>query len=131
VRIPRRDLVALVAAGGMLGALARYGLIEAIHTPAHGVPWVTFGVNLSGAFVLGAFSTITPAHAHRTRAFVAVGVLGAYTTFSTLAIETVLLMKAGRVGLGISYLAGTIVIGLACAQVGVWCGRAVSVRGAQ
>ena len=124
----RRDLLALVAAGGVIGALARYGLINAINTPAHGWPWATFAVNLSGAFVIGVFLTVVPPHAHRSRAFVAVGILGAYTTFSTLAMETVLLLRAGRVGLGIGYLTGTITVGLACAQVGVWCGRAVTHR---
>lgn len=127
----RRDLVALVALGGAFGALARYGLVEAFNTPVHGVPWVTFGVNLSGAFVLGVFLTLVPAHAHRSRAFVAVGVVGAYTTFSTLAMETVLLMKDGRVGVGIGYLAGTIVIGLGCAQFGVICGRVIGTHAAR
>jgi CrcB protein len=115
--------------GGAVGVLARYGLIEAFHTPARGVPWVTFGANLSGAFVLGGFLTLAPAHAHRSRAFVAVGILGGYTTFSTLAMETVLLMKAGRVAVGIGYLAGSIALGLLCAQIGVLCARVIEARG--
>jgi CrcB protein len=128
VRAPPRPLLLLVAAGGVVGALARYGLVETLTTGAHGVPWVTFGVNLSGAFALGFFSTLAPADAHRSRAFVAVGVLGAYTTFSTLAMETVLLMRAGRVGVGFSYLAATIVFGLGTAKLGIWCARVVRPR---
>ena len=123
MRAPPRQLLLLVATGGALGVLARYGLIETFHTPAHGVPWVTFSANVSGAFVLGVFLTLAPAHAHRSRALVAVGMLGGYTTFSTLAMETVLLMRAGRVGVGLGYLAGSITVGLVCAQLGVLCGR--------
>ena len=128
MRVPPRQLLLLVAVGGALGVLARYGLIETFHTPAHGVPWVTFGANVSGAFVLGAFLTVAPAHAHRSRAFVAVGILGGYTTFSTLAMETVLLMRAGRVGVGFGYLAGSIGVGLVCAELGAVCGRVIETR---
>jgi CrcB protein len=125
----RPAVLALVAIGGALGALARYGLGRVIHTPTDGFPRATFVINVSGAFVLGAFLTVV--HVRRAvgryaRAFVAVGFLGAFTTFSTMAVETVTLVKDGHFVLGGAYLAVSVVAGIVACALGVVGARAVS-----
>jgi len=111
-----------IAIGGSLGALARYGITRIIAVPPHGFPWATFWTNMSGAFVLGFFLTFVLERLPPTRylrPFFAVGFLGSYTTFSTFAAETVVLMKDGYVGLGIGYTAASVSLGLVLAYLGI------------
>jgi CrcB protein len=120
-----------IAIGGALGALARYGISRGIHVPKDGFPWATFWTNIGGAFVLGLFLTVAierfPARRYP-RPFFAIGFLGAFTTFSTMAVETVTLIKDGRALLGISYLVVSIVVGLLVAYAGIVAGRTVAPR---
>jgi fluoride exporter len=115
-----------VAAGGALGALARYGTTRVIHVPTDGFPRATFAINLTGAFVLGWFLTVL----HRRqlqprllRPLFAIGFLGAFTTFSTMAVETVTLVKDHHAVLGVSYLIASMAAGLSTATLGVIAGR--------
>jgi fluoride exporter len=112
----------VIACGGALGALARYEIAQWITVAPDGFPWATFVTNLSGAFVLGFFVTFVLERLRPTRylrPFFAVGFLGAYTTFSTLAVETVLLLKDGHVVVGVGYTLASIVAGLALAYLGI------------
>ena len=75
-----------VAAGGALGSPARYALEEAFPAPAGAFPAATFAINVSGAFALGLFVIAVIERfppSRYLRPFVATGLLGAYTTFST------------------------------------------------
>lgn len=90
-----RDL-ALVAAGGAIGALARFGVSSAL--PRIAFPWHTLLVNLAGAFLLG-YLFLDHGMEHRARLFVAVGFFGAFTTLSTYSVETIELWREGRVAL--------------------------------
>ncbi len=117
-----------VMAGGAFGALARYQLAQALPVSANAFPWATFWTNLSGAFVLAVFMTIALERRPRASAlapFLAVGVLGAYTTFSTLAVETATLVKDGHAPLGIGYLLASVGAGLALTYLGIQVGRRV------
>ena len=117
--------ILLIAVGGASGAVARYvvdGFVSERVGP--GFPWGILIVNLSGAFVLGAFLTVV--HHGAARAFFAVGVLGAYTTFSSLAMETVLLVKDHHAGLGVAYMGATIAFGLLSAWIGSLAARLLS-----
>jgi fluoride exporter len=120
-----------IAIGGALGALARYEVSQWIHSPQDTFPWATFWTNITGAFVLGLFLTVLidrfPARSYP-RPFFAIGFLGAFTTFSTLAVETVTLVKDGHPALGIAYLVVSIVAGLAVAFAGIAAGRAAVSR---
>ena len=92
-------------------------------------PWATFLINLSGAFVLGAFLTVIAQRApsnRYVRVFFATGFLGAYTTFSTMAVETVTLVRAGRAGVGFLYLFTSMTLGLVVAYAGVRVARATA-----
>ena len=118
-----------IAAGGALGALARYGATQAIHVAKDGFPWATFWTNISGAFALGLFLTFVMRRfppSQYARAFVAIGFLAAYTTFSTMAVETVVLVKDGRAGVGVGYLVSSIALGLGVAYAGIVLGRRIT-----
>jgi len=86
----------LIAIGGALGALARYGVNTVIVNATGGrFPWATLAVNVTGSFLLGvvlrAFEG-TP-NFNAWRALLAIGFCGAYTTFSTFSYESVRLMQ--------------------------------------
>lgn len=91
--------ILLIAIGGSLGAVARYGLSTFIyHTTNDIFPWGTFVINLTGSFLIGVFielfdTTIIPSE---WRSFITIGFLGAYTTFSTYTLETVNLFRDGE-----------------------------------
>jgi fluoride exporter len=103
-----------VAAGGFLGACARYLLSEVLGT-LHGFPIATLLTNLSGSFVLAWFYTITmermPIHPHL-RAGVGTGFIGAFTTFSTINVELWKLWHSAELGLALAYFILTYVGGI-------------------
>jgi CrcB protein len=115
-----------VFVGGALGTVARY-LLEAHHPIAPGsFPWVTLVVNLSGSLAIGLLVPLTDHVGPRVpalRPFLLVGVLGGWTTYSTLAVEATLLTKDGNAGTAIAYLAATVVGGLALVVAGHGLGR--------
>ena len=99
------------AFAGALGALARYGLDGAVsrRLPTS-FPWGTFVVNVSGALVLGFILTLMTEQlttAPWLRSALAIGFLGAYTTFSTLTYETYRLLEDGALGLAAANLLGS------------------------
>jgi fluoride exporter len=118
-----------IAIAGAFGALARYGLEGAISRRAPGAfPWGTFVVNVSGSFVLGLLFvlfteriTVDP----WLRSTLTIGFLGAYTTFSTLSLESYRLLEDGAVGLALANTLGSLAAGLTAVYLGVVCGRAV------
>jgi len=116
-----------VAIAGALGATARYGLDVVFRRDAHHVPWVTLAINLSGSFVLGLVVAELDAHPHpAVRPAITIGFLGAYTTFSTLSLETYRLLDRGHVALATAYAVGSLVAGLAAVTAGVLLGRVLA-----
>jgi fluoride exporter len=127
----RPGILAAIAAGGALGGAARYLVERALPAARDGVPWATFGVNVSGSLVLAALLVfvleIWPPTRY-VRPFAAIGFLGAYTTFSTWMVETAELVAHGRPGVAVGYLTGSLVAGLAAVSLGLVLGRAVLAR---
>jgi CrcB protein len=125
----RPGVLAAVAAGGALGAPARYGVSLAVSITPGSFPWGTFGINVSGSFALGVLLAVLlarfPADPHL-RPFLATGFLGAYTTYSTFAVETDLLIRNGHAGVALAYAAASLVAGLAAAAAGLRLGRALA-----
>jgi CrcB protein len=116
------SIVGAVAAGGVLGALARYGLGVEFPHPRTGFPWATFGINVSGCLLIGVLVVmVTEGFAAHplTRPFLGTGVLGGYTTFSTAMVDTQHLWNAGAAATGLAYLFGTLVAALVAATLGV------------
>lgn len=122
--------LAVIAAGGGLGALARYALALA-WPPAPGrIPWATLTANVSGCAAIGALLVLVEARRspRLLRPFLAVGVLGGYTTFSTYALEVRRLLESGAVTAAAVYLAGTVVAGLAAVALGAAAARRITGR---
>jgi CrcB protein len=118
-------VLAAISAGGVLGALARYGLSTAwAHDPA-GFPWATWTINVTGSFLIGVLmvliSRIWPER-RLVRPFFGVGILGGYTTFSTSVVDVQQAVAHGAPAIGLLYLAGTLVAAL----LAVWAGTALT-----
>ena len=122
----RWDILLVIAAGGALGSLARWGVAQLLPGSANRFPMATFVENVSGAFVLGMLMVLLldvwPPSRYA-RPFVGVGLLGGYTTFSTYALETRDRLAGGHPGIAMAYLCVSVVAGV----VAVWLGAA-SVR---
>ena len=120
----------LIAAGGAAGAVARFLVDNAVLERLGGAfPLGILIVNLSGAFVLGLLAALIvdrgllPADL---RAPLLVGFLGAYTTFSTLMLDSWRLIEDGLPALGLLNLAGSVLLGVAAVVAGLWLGRSIA-----
>lgn len=114
-----------VALGGAVGSLARH-VVNAgcAHLLARPVPYATAAVNLIGSLAIGVLAgliasgrlSMTPS----TRAFVFVGVLGGFTTFSSFVLDTLTLAQSGDRSLALSNVAGQMVVGLIAVFAGYY-----------
>jgi CrcB protein len=111
--LDRRELLAIFG-GGAIGATLRAGLAEAFPTATGTWPWVTFTINIVGAFLLGYFMTRLqerlPLSTYR-RPFLGTGFCGAFTTFSTMQVELIKMLEHGDDGLAAGYTAASLVLG--------------------
>ena len=116
----------LAAVGGALGALARWALSEAFpHSPG-AWPWSTLLVNLLGCLLIGALLAVLLARFPSSpwlRPFLAVGVLGGFTTYSTFAVDVVRLTGAGHEVLAGAYVLASVLGGVVAVVVGLVIGR--------
>ena len=107
--------IMLVGTGGALGAVARYGVGLWVKT-ASGFPWATLSVNVGGALLMGLVMGWLgrPAGAGEpVRLFVAVGLLGGFTTFSAFSFELVTLLEKRELMAAAGYLSGSVLGGVA------------------
>lgn len=122
--------VILVGLGGAVGTLVRYLWALAVPGAAG-----TLVVNLSGALILGWL--LTALHMRGSdegrrasvRLFAGTGVLGGYTTYSTLAMGSADFLADGSVAVGVGYAIGSVVLGTACAAAGILLGRRFPMMG--
>jgi CrcB protein len=118
IRLPT---LAVISAGGALGALARAGISAAWPHDPRSFSWATWVVNVSGCLLIGVLMVLIRRRwpdRHLIRPFWGVGVLGGYTTFSTAMVDVLRTTPAG----GLLYLAAT----LTGALLAVWAGTAVT-----
>jgi CrcB protein len=114
--VPKLDWreLAAIFAGGFLGALTRVLLVQAAPATPGGWPWATFVANVAGTLLLGYFVTRLqerlPVSAYR-RPLLGTGLCGALTTFSTMQLEVLGMLTAGRTGLAIAYVLTSIGVG--------------------
>lgn len=121
---PDRVEAGAVFLGGVVGALARAGLSQTWTHSVGAWPWATFVVNIVGAFVLGVVAAAfarSPGRPGVPRALLGTGFCGALTTFSTLQVDLVLMLRDGSYGLALAYAAASLAGGLGA----VWAGGAL------
>jgi len=121
-------MVFAVGVGGGLGALARYYIAGVIQSATTSFPWGIFVVNISGGLLMG---LIVEAGALKLnlspdlRAFLTVGILGGYTTFSTFSLDSVLLLQKGQYAQAAFYIVGSVVLSILALIAGLWIVRAI------
>jgi len=113
----------LVAIGGVLGVLARFG-ISRLTLHHESLLWATVGINISGSFLLGLLAA-EPWFSRDLREAIGVGLLGGFTTFSTFSVQIVLDVDAGEPGRAALYLVASVAGGIAAAAAGFALGRAI------
>lgn len=116
-----RELL-VIGLGGFFGAIARYSISGWVHrwvSPAF--PWGTLTVNIAGCFTLGALMALVEGRLpvdSDVRLFLAIGVLGSLTTFSTFSYETVELVRRSEASLALANAGGHLLLGLGAVLVG-------------
>ena len=116
--------VLLVAVLGAAGACCRYGIGVAVGVQSF--PWATLGINVAGSFLLGVLLTAGPDRLSSDVVVgLAVGFLGAFTTFSTFGYETQTLLRTDRLGTAAVYVLASVVAGVAAAALGYAAGSSV------
>ncbi|MFF7011805.1 fluoride efflux transporter FluC [Streptomyces fimicarius] len=113
------EIIAAIAAGGVIGACARYGATLIWPAAPTAFPWTVFWINVSGCAAMGVLMvliterfTVHPL----TRPFLGTGVLGGYTTFSTATLDTQRLLDHGRHATGLLYAAATLTAAFAAVR---------------
>jgi CrcB protein len=118
-----------VALGGALGSLLRYFVAGAVQSAAwSGFPWGIFVVNISGGFAMGLIVELGALKLQLSpeiRAFLTVGILGGYTTFSTFSLDSVLLIQRGAYLSAAAYIAGSAALSILALFAGLWLVRAL------
>jgi CrcB protein len=121
-------VLAVVAVGGAAGTLLRLAVARALPSGPSAFPWNTLLVNLVGSLILGFIVVTAFERAAPTRYFrplIGTGFCGGLTTFSTFAVEMVLLIRAGRVGVAALYGAVSLIVGIGLARGGMLLAYAV------
>jgi len=114
----------LVAIGGALGSVARYGTGVAVGRVWNlSFPLGTMLINIAGSLVMGLFigylARTTPSWQADARLFVAVGVLGGFTTFSSFSLDTIAMIERGDIGPALAYVLASVIIGIGALYVGL------------
>jgi CrcB protein len=125
---PTAQLYLAVGAGAIVGGIARWLISELLNAGfPSGLPWGTFLVNVTGSFIIGFYAAFTGPDGRlfasaAQRQFVMTGFCGGYTTFSSFSLETVRLLAAGQLWMGVLYIGMSVVTWLGA----VWCGFALA-----
>ena len=119
----------LIAMGGALGAVSRFLVGNVVSKLTHSsLPWGTFSINILGCLFMGFLMTVImerellPA---AWRLFLCVGFLGGFTTFSSFGYEALMLLMEGALVQFFPYAAGSVLLGLAAACIGVVLARLI------
>ena len=116
-------LLVAIAIGGALGSLARHLVATQVyHWTGAGFPWGTVAVNVAGSFVIGALAgamALFWSPSAELRAFLTVGFLGGFTTFSAFSMDAMLLIERGRADLAFAYMAGSVVVAVGALFAGL------------
>ena len=122
--------IILVAIGGALGAVARYLMMNLIgHNLGNNFPYATVIVNVSGSLAMGLLigwlANAIPQNASDIRLFLAVGVLGGYTTFSSFSLDAITLFERGELAAMAIYILSSVCLSLIGLLAGLYIVRAI------
>ncbi len=119
-----------VGVGGALGALARHGVgLVALRALGPNFPWGTLTVNVAGGFAMGLFIAWAAAREPQSallRSFIAAGLLGGFTTFSTFALDAVMLWRDRSAGAAALYVAASVALSIGALLAGMAAGKSFS-----
>ncbi|MFM9864321.1 MAG: fluoride efflux transporter CrcB [Micropepsaceae bacterium] len=122
--------VLAVALGGALGAVGRYALTSQVdHWVSPGFPWGILAVNVVGCFVMGVVAEAGASVVNlspEARAFLTVGVLGGFTTFSAFALDTAMLMDRGYMMSVLLYVSASVIGSIAALLFGIAIVRSIA-----
>jgi len=117
-------ILAAVVLGGALGSLLRYFVAGAVQSASwSGFPWGIFIVNITGGFAMGVIvelSALKLSLSPELRAFLTVGILGGYTTFSTFSLDSVLLIQRGAYASAAAYVVGSTALSILALFAGLF-----------
>jgi len=120
----------MVGVGGCLGSILRFWLGSYIgNRVGSRFPYGTFVINITGSFLVGlvfALLTVKTEWSPNWRYLIPIGFIGGYTTFSSFEYETLRTMQDGQIGLGLLYVAASVVVGFVAVWGGMIAGRAIS-----
>jgi CrcB protein len=114
-------LIGLVAFGSALGGTFRFLLADLINMFVRGFPLATLTINVLGSFLIGVFFVYCSRSMHQEvlRAFLMVGLMGGFTTFSSFSLETLTLFEEGKFLLALLYIGSSFLLGLIGVYLGV------------
>ncbi len=119
----------MVGVGGCLGSILRFWLGGYIGSKmGTRFPYGTLVINVTGSFLIGLIFALLTARTHWSlnwRYLISIGFIGGYTTFSSFEYETLRTMQDGQLGLGLLYVALSVVVGFVAVWGGVIAGRAI------
>ena len=120
-------LIGWVAVGGALGTLARYfGMIDVGRWLGTDFPWAVFLINILGSIIIGVVAGLQALvlnNSETVRAFVIVGLLGGFTTFSSFSLDIWLLVERGQIATALMYAVGSVALGVAGLAIGLYAVR--------
>lgn len=123
------NMIVAIALGGGLGAVGRYAVgAGALAVFGPGFPLGTLLANVIGGFLMGVVveaGALKFSYSPELRAFLTVGLLGGFTTFSAFSLESALMMERGEWGLAFIYIVGSAVLAIAALFAGLWLVRSV------
>ena len=120
-----RNIIA-VGAGSFIGGIARYIVSLAMKGVSKGFPWATLLVNLLGCLIIGllwGFLSRNISESTSWGLFLTVGLCGGFTTFSTFSKEALTMLQTGQIWGFASYIALSILAGIALVALGYYIGR--------
>jgi len=109
----------LVGLGGSIGSMARYAVSLLIRSKSF--PYATLSVNVIGSFIIGVVFAISIKEAglsNNWRLFLATGICGGFTTFSAFSLENMELLQNGKIGMALSYIIFSILLGIIATFLG-------------
>jgi CrcB protein len=123
------NMILAIASGGAIGAVLRHFFgVLALHLGGSHFPWGTLGVNIIGSFLMGVLVALFALHwnpPQEIRAFLTVGMLGAFTTFSTFSLDVMTLWERGDVMTTAAYITASVTLSIAALFTGMMIMRQV------